>query len=115
MKKCPHCGASINPFMVKCEYCRSLVFDWDTWLKDGEPCYINYNFNNDEGTNFTLIAKAIPRFESIEINSDSMDVIDKRGNIYRKIMTNKTCEIHAIFKCVRDDDNVLYKLMENRT
>lgn len=28
MKNCPNCGAVIDPYRVKCEYCGTMYFDW---------------------------------------------------------------------------------------
>lgn len=101
MKKCPNCGASLNPYMVRCEYCRSWVFDWDVLLKDGEKCYVSFIIGNLNGRKATLTTMAIPHVEMIEVQSDTMSVTGLDGSA-QSIKTNLCCEIHTTFRSIGD-------------
>ena len=111
MKNCPNCRAVIDPYRVKCEYCGTMYFDWATWLQDGEPCFINYSFDNGY-VKGVITTKAIPRLETIENKCDSVDVMDWNGCTSKKIVANKSCELRVNFTCVADHkDNSLFKMM----
>ena len=84
MRNCPNCGAPIDPYKVKCEYCGTMYFNLATWIQDGKPCYINYLF--DHGTQKgTITALAIPRLEAIDISNEFVDVADYKGNAVKKL------------------------------
>lgn len=109
MKNCPNCGAVIDPYRVKCEYCGTMYFDWGTWLQDGKPCFINYGF--DSGYNKeTIIAKVIPHLEQVEINDEPTYITDLRGKIHC-FRNNRHCDLHVVFSCVTDQSDILTQIV----
>ena len=103
MKNCPNCGAPIDPYRVKCEYCGTMYFDWVTWLQDREPCFINYGFNyGDKKT--SIITKAIPHLEAVKVNDDNTYISQTSAGRY--------CDLHVIFNCIVDQrDKSLFKII----
>lgn len=104
MKNCPNCGAVIDPYRVKCEYCGTMYFDLATWLQDGKPCFINYGFDSGYGKG-TITAQAIPHLETIEINDEPTYITDPRGNAIHCLRNNRYCDLHVVFTCIRDLSN----------
>jgi len=111
MKNCPNCGAVIDPYRVKCEYCGTMYFDWATWLQEGKPCFINYGFDFGCGKG-TIITQAIPHLEQVEINDKPTYITDSRGNVVRCLRNNRNCDLHVVFTCVTDQsDKSLFKIV----
>ena len=110
MKNCPNCGAPIDPYRVKCEYCGTMYFDWATWLQDGKPCFINYGFDSGY-IKGTITTQAIPHLEQVEINDDSTYAMTKNGSTIR-VNTGRYCDLHVVFTCVDDQrDKSLFKIV----
>lgn len=110
MKNCPNCGAPIDPYRVKCEYCGTMYFDLVTWLKDGEPCFINYSFDSIYGKGI-LTTQAIPHLETIEVNSEPVYAITTTGNKIVSYANRKTCEINIKFNCIENkSDKTLFQI-----
>lgn len=109
MKTCPQCGAVIDPYRVKCEYCGAMYFDLASWIEDGRPCYINYKFDAGYGAG-TITALAIPKLQTIEINSEINSVTDTRGNIIRQLHTDRACDMCVNFRLIEDNTNTLFHL-----
>ena len=111
MKNCPNCGASIDPYRVKCEYCGTMYFDWATWFQDGKPCFINYGFNYGD-RKASIMTQAIPHLEVVEVNNDSTYAITKNGLATIQVSTSKYCDLHVVFTCVADQkDKSLFKMV----
>jgi hypothetical protein len=104
MKNCPNCGAPIDPYRVKCEYCGTMYFDLVTWLQEGKPCFINYNFNSIYGEKI-LTTLAIPHLENIEVNSEPTYATTKNGTRLIAYENRKTCEINIRFDCIENTNN----------
>jgi hypothetical protein len=104
MKNCPNCGAPIDPYRVKCEYCGTTYFDLVTWLQDGKPCFINYSFNSIHGKGI-LTTQAIPHLETIEVNSEPSYAITENGTHLIAYGNKKTCEINIKFDCIENTNN----------
>lgn len=104
MKNCPNCGAPIDPYRVKCEYCGTMYFDWATWLQDGKPCFINYGFDSGYGKG-TITTQAIPHLEQVEINYEPTYIRDPRGDVIHRLINNRCCDLHVVFTCVADQSN----------
>lgn len=113
MKKCPNCGASLNPYMVRCEYCRSWVFDWDVLLKDGGKCYARFVVDNFNGKETVLTALTVPHINTMQMHNEMIDYTTIDGD-RRMIAGNPSCEIDVTFNCIRDEDGVLFR-MEDRS
>lgn len=108
MKNCPNCGAVIDPYRVKCEYCGTMYFDLATWLQDGQPCFINYGFNHC-GKKASIITQAIPHLETVEVNNDNAYAITENTI---QFSTNRCCDLHVVFTCVADQrDKSLFKVV----
>ena len=111
MKNCSNCGAPIDPYRVKCEYCGTMYFDWATWLQEGKPCFINYRVDSEYDKR-TIVTKAIPHLEQVEINDEPTYITDLRGNVIHRIINNRYCDLHVIFTCVADQrDESLFKMV----
>lgn len=111
MKNCPNCGSPIDPYRVKCEYCGTMCFDWATWLQDGQPCFINYGFDSGYAKG-TIMTRAIPHLEQVEINDDPTYTTDSRGNVTRGFKNNRYCDLHVVFTCIADQrDKNLFKMV----
>ena len=104
MKNCPNCGAPIDPYRVKCEYCGTMYFDWATWFQDGKPCFINYSFDAGYGKG-TITAQAIPHLETVEITDEPTYITDRNGIVVHNIRNNRSCELHVNFHCIADQSN----------
>ena len=103
MKNCPNCGAPLDPYKVKCEYCGTMYFDLATWLQEGKPCFINYSFDSTHGEGM-LTTLAIPHLETIEINNEPIYAVTANGTkIFPYI--NKMCEINIKFDCIENLNN----------
>ncbi len=99
MKNCPNCGSPVDPYRVKCEYCGTMYFDFAAWMMDGKPCYISYLFDNgwQKGT---ITALAIPRLETIDVDSDPVYIVDHFGNSKHILDSSRSCELDVKFRCV---------------
>ena len=111
MKNCPNCGAVIDPYRVKCEYCGTMYFDWATWLQDGKPCFINYGFNyGDRKT--SIMAQAIPHLEVVEVNNNNNTYAMTRDGQHIVACSNRSCDLHVVFTCIADQkDKSLFKMV----
>ena len=111
MKNCPNCGAPIDPYRVKCEYCGTMYFDLAAWLKDGEPCFINYSFDSPYGSG-VITTQAIPHLETIEVvNNEQTYATIADGIKIIPINSNKTCEINVKFNCIENkSDKTLFQI-----
>ena len=110
MKNCPNCGAPIDPYRVKCEYCGTMYFDLAAWLRDGEPCFINYSFDSPYGSG-VITTQAIPHLETIEVNNEPTYAVTTNGNKIVSYANNKTCEINIKFNCIENkSDKTLFQI-----
>ena len=111
MTNCPNCNAIIDPYRVQCKYCGTMYFDLATWMQDGRPCFINYGFDYGD-TKASIMTQAIPHLEVVEVNDDSSYVTNANGTRIHAISTNKSCDLHVVFKCVTDPrDKSLFKVV----
>ena len=110
MRNCPNCGAPIEPYKCKCEYCDTWYFDFNAFnMEDGKPCYVK--FNTRYGA-LTMLAK--PELQTIEVSQDSCSAVDRMGNTVATFVTNKSCDLSVIFHALVDyEHNSLYTLETN--
>ena len=109
MKNCPNCGAVIDPYRVKCEYCGTMYFDWATWLQDGQPCFINYGFNYGD-KKASIITQAIPHLELVEVGNDTSYATTRIGQAVQ-VNASRYCDLHVNFTCIADQrDKSLFKM-----
>lgn len=105
MRNCPNCGAPIDPYKCKCEYCGTYYYDLTNInLINGEPCYIQFKIDN-----MILTTLAIPQLGTIEISSDTDTICDGRGTTLQ-FYQNRNCDIGLNFRCVAQNNNSLIEI-----
>ena len=115
MKNCPNCGAPLDPYKVKCEYCGTMYFDLATWLQEGKPCFINYSFNSPHGSG-VITTQAIPHLETIEMNNGFTDTVAADGTKMFFYANEKRCEINIRFDCIANkNDKTLFQIKAEDT
>lgn len=108
MKNCPNCGAPLEPYKCKCDFCGTWYFDFTAFDMTGDaPYYVK--FKTSYGIVTTL---AKPELQTIETSSDTVEVTNGRGNIVNTFRTNICCDLEVIFHAVpmKDYKNAMYLL-----
>ena len=104
MTNCPNCGAALEPYKTRCEYCGTYYFDLTAFdITEGKKYYIK--FRTPHGIVTTL---AIPKLNEVEVNSYSTDVTDYRGNVVKRFYNEKQAIMRVDFECIADKNNCLY-------
>lgn len=109
MTNCPNCGSVLNPYVWKCEYCGTYV--WDTTamdFEDGHPCYVK--MKTKYGT-ITTLAK--PRLETAETYSVSCDATDAIGTTLMSHTAMRGCNINVRFECMPGEKGELMQYVPN--
>lgn len=117
---CPNCGAPFDLDHIKCSYCGTLCFDMGSLdLTDNTPIFMRYRvpYNKElncigSGDLFADITQcAIPRLQNVEVNNDTVDVIDGNGTTLKKISTNRTVATNLQFNAIPfGDKNELFTI-----
>ena len=110
MKNCPNCGAPLEPYKYKCEYCNTLIFDLAAFDLTGDsPCYVKFRIPNG-----VLTTLARPELHTIDVYQDSCNIVDRAGHAVKTIVTNRSCDISVTFHAQSDPSrNCLYTLEMN--
>lgn len=104
---CPNCGAPIDRYKCKCDYCGTWYFDLSAFdFEDGKPCYIR--FKTPMGI---FSAMATPELRTIDVWEDTVDVMDTRGYAIKKFRKGRHCDFDMTFHTVANPEtNTLYTL-----
>lgn len=102
MINCPNCGAPIEPYKTKCEYCGTRYFDFTAFnIEDNVPCYIK--FKTERGIITTL---ATVELNEIELTEDQVYITTALGEKINSITTNKNCNFNVIFHALPSEKNL---------
>lgn len=109
MTNCPNCGAPLEPYKCKCEYCGTWYFDFTAFdMSEDEPYFVK--FKTPYGI-ITTLAK--PELRTIEVGNNYEDVVNAYGDIIQRFAVNKTCDLNVVFHSVTNpEDGTLYKVIK---
>lgn len=107
LKNCPNCGAPIEPYKCKCEYCGTWYFDFTGFNMDEDvPCYIRFKTQHGIITTF-----ARPELKTIDIQDECDYVSNAAGYKIAKFTTSRNCDLGVIFHTLpNQEDGSLFKL-----
>lgn len=107
MTNCPNCGAPLEPYKCKCEFCGTWYFDFTAFdMSDDKPYYVK--FRTPYGVITTL---AIPELKTIETFDDTCYAVDGRGNNLCYFIRSRSCDLRVEFHSViNPEDGSLFKL-----
>lgn len=109
MKSCPNCGAPIEPYKCKCEYCGTWYFDFTSFdMVEDVPYYVK--FKTPYGIITTL---ARPELQTIDVYQDSSYAIDRCGNALCNFITNTSCDLSVTFHSMPGENGELFKIGDN--
>lgn len=107
MHNCPNCGAPLEPYKCKCEYCGTWYFDFTAFdMSKDTPYYIK--FNTSYGVVTTL---AKPELQTIEVQEDCSYACDSAGHRFARFVTSRSCDLSVVFHSYANpEDGSLFTL-----
>lgn len=104
---CPNCGAPIDRYKCKCDYCGTWYFDFTGFdMSEDVPYYVR--FRSPYGIVTTL---ARPELRSVEISCNTVDMVSPLGYKINRFTTRKQCDFEVVFHAQENpEDGTLYKL-----
>lgn len=110
MNHCPCCGAHLEPYKVRCEFCGSWYWDLAAFDCDTDkPVYVKFR-TNQMGQEAIITALTKPSLECVETQSEAKDICDGMGAVVHRFYTERTCDITAKFHCIPGKDNTLFQI-----
>ena len=102
-KNCPNCGAPIDPWKYKCEYCGTTIIDLGVLDLD-KPCYVTFKtrMSGKEQLITALVQASNPY---VEVFSDTTDIVDPYGRYVKRINNAINCSIDLHLDCLTDTSN----------
>ena len=103
MTNCPNCGAVIEPYKCKCDYCGTWYFDFTVfYMSCDDPYYVK--FRTPHGV-ITTLAK--PELRTIEVTPETI-YASCSDKYVASFIRSYSCDLDVIFHSVVDRDGRLY-------
>ena len=100
MTNCPNCGAPLEPYKCKCEFCGTWYFDFTAFdMSDYKPYYVK--FRTPYGVITTL---ATPELKTIESFNDTCYAVDRFGNNLCCFTRSGSCDLDVVFHSITNPE-----------